>query len=134
MIEQSYLASVFIEIDSSLEETAKDLNAILGGFNLKDEDSGRFEDLPMFIDEISNIEVRVSGIPEGETRDAYEFSVTTGEAINPLVIGTKINSPFVKGFTTNLPVEANGYVNISQYSADYISSRSTLKCKPAWKI
>jgi hypothetical protein len=126
----SYLAIVAIGKDHSLMDTAKILNSIFDGFTLIEDVTGRFEEVPAFVDRKSSIDIQLFGVPINEVSDHYVLEVCSAEKIHPSISGIEIGSSFVGNFPINIAPLKNGYVDISKYVINFISSRSILKCWP----
>lgn len=129
---KSYFGSISIGSDQDLVQVSKELNAVVDGFLLREEDTGRFEDYPAFIDKKGSVEINLVGCPsDSENCEHYSFTVTC-ISINPAQLGKEIGSQFINSIPTNLPIEKNGYVNISEYVNKYVMTKTALKCRAAW--
>jgi hypothetical protein len=117
------LASVEVSSALPLEEMARKLSTIIGGFNFKYDDTGRFEEVPAFVakDNSSGMTFVLFGIPEGETCDAYtlQCSVETELSISEF-------SKSLFGFMSNIFVEKNinkrGYFDYSDELATALTA------------
>jgi hypothetical protein len=124
----SYLGTVAIGADVPFEGVAKILNGCLRGFCLLEEETGRFEEIPAYVDEQSGVEVQLFGIPEGEDDDHYIFKVRCIDDIDPVLLGKKLGDELIVNFTKSNTQEKNGYVNVSQIVLEYFKSHTSLKC------
>lgn len=125
-----YSGRVAIAADRPLEQVAEAVNSVLDGFTLREEDTGRFEGVPGFIDQRGPIEVRLTGIPEGEQEDDdyYILALNCRQEIEPIPIGQEICSKFVAAFPSNLPVRHTGSINLCEHLLAHLQAHTSLNC------
>lgn len=126
---KSYFGSVLIKASNTLAETANTLSTILDGFSLQEEQSGRFEEYPAFVDKKGPISIELVGNAPGESSGFYSLTVT-GNKIDAVEFGIQVPSKFIQTLPADLNVEKNGYINISKYLCAHISP--FLSCNIAW--
>lgn len=124
----SYLAVIAIEASHSLAETAQMLNGIIQGFLLNEDQSGRFEEVPAYVDCKGGIEVQLLGIPEDEASDHYILRVRSLGDIDPAIAGVEIGSKLIGSFPKNVEPGPSGHVNASSAVLAYLNSRTALRC------
>jgi hypothetical protein len=108
------LANVEVSSAIPLEDMARKLSAIIGGFTFEYDGTGRFEEVKAFIakDNSSGTTFVLFGIPEDETCDAYTLQCS---------VETELSIPDFSrrlfGFMSNIFVEKNinkrGYFDYS---------------------
>ena len=72
----SILARVELPIDRTLGELAASIGASIGGVAFKEEESGRFDEVPAYTARHSDLEFVLFGLPEGEDGDAYVLELS----------------------------------------------------------
>jgi hypothetical protein len=130
---KSYLASVSIKPDRSLDDVVNALRPVLTGFSIQKDESGRFEEYPAFTGQNGGAELQLVGNPEGESDDQADFSLTVRFLNAELAeVGERLGSDFIATVPAQLPMEQNGYVNLSSNLSIYLENNSDLRCRPAW--
>ncbi|MFT5533282.1 MAG: hypothetical protein ACI802_001514 [Candidatus Paceibacteria bacterium] len=132
IIALSLLAEVEVPSSLPLEEMARKLSAIIGGFTFEPEETGRFEEVPAFFakDDSSGVTFILFGIPEGEICDAYTLECS---AETELFIPDFSRS--LLGFMSNIVVEKNinarGYFDYSDELAAALTANGINATKSA---
>jgi len=130
--QNSYFGSISIAPSNTLSRTAEILNAVLDGFFLKEDESGRFEEYPAYIADIDSIELQLVGNSQDDVDTNFYCLTLRCISIDPIDVGIKIPSKLITAIPEGLSVERNGYINISTYLSNFISINTTLSCNVNW--
>ena len=129
---ESYYGSVSIFSTASLKDVAEAISGASNIFLLQYDNSGRFEEYPAFSYETDEMEILLIGDPDDAVESfPYEFRIKILD-VNAAEFGKKLDSKFLSRLPATRPVEENGYINISEYTYDYIKKNTQLECCPAW--
>ncbi|NHZ45052.1 hypothetical protein [Massilia aquatica] len=129
---ESYYGSVSIFSTATLEEVADAIIQTFNVFSLQYDDSGRFEEYPAFSYETEEIEILLIGdVDDAIENFPYEFRIKILD-VNAAELGRKFNSEFLTRLPAMQAAEKNGYINISEYTNDYIRKYTQLECCAAW--
>ncbi len=129
---KSYFGSVSISASNTSSRTAEIINDVLDGFLLQEDESGHFEGYPAYTATIESIVLELVGnLPDDDDANFYSLTLKCIK-IDPVEVGTKISSKFFTTLPTGLPVEKNGYINISTYLCNYILANTSLNCAVSW--
>lgn len=129
---ESYYGSVSIFSTASLKDVADAIIQAFNVFSLQYDDSGRFEEYPAFSYDTEEIEILLIGDPDDAIETfPYEFRIKILD-VNAAELGRKFNSEFLARLPATQAAEKNGYINISEYTHDYIKKYTQLKCCAAW--
>ena len=121
-LKKSILATVELPILMPLEDLALKLEEAIGDISFEREDTGRFEEVPAFVAEETNMAFVLWGVPEREHSDVYILEMS---AETPLPIEEFRNSTlgFASPFLHNKEPNSRGYLDYSDELANALCSR-----------
>lgn len=129
-IDKYLLARVDIPATESLKIVADRLSQLMPGFELEEEVTGRYDEVPAFVAERDEIELVLLGVPEGESGSDYElkFRCETGLSIETLLAHDA--GGFLRQFVSEKPVENGAFMDLSEELAQALVRHGIEGCKP----
>lgn len=125
-------AWLMIQKTEPFDVFVKRLTALMLGFSFKEEDSGRYEEIPAYQAISGDMQILLLGIPpEDESFDdeyRLEFNCKTNASLEHL-----FQSPggeFIRKFATPKSPNSRGAIEYSQELADYLTSCGIEGCRP----
>lgn len=100
------------------------------GFVLKEELTGRFDEVPAFVSEHDEVEFLLLGIPEGDPGGDYELKFRCETVLTIEALLARDAGGFLRQFVSSKAVESEAFIDFSEELAHVLVRHGIEGCKP----
>ena len=124
-----YIASVELNSNLTLSETADKLTNIFCTFVFEEDEYDRFDEVPAYIAVVDDIELILLGPPDDVDADYFLLKLYSKKEIE-LGGYSHFDCEFLKSLPiSNAKIEESGYVNVSEKLVNFVNQKSNeIKC------
>jgi hypothetical protein len=121
-------AEVSVPAVEPLAHCAASLNPLVRGFALRPDSNCRFDEVPAFIAQFTDLELILFGVPLGETASHYFLKLSALSKRTPQSWQALVAETFIGAFYAPKPPAESGYLDFSEELAQYLVQSGIRDC------
>jgi hypothetical protein len=121
-------AEVSVPAVEPLARCAARLNSLARGFVLRPDSNCRFDEVPAFIAQFTDLELILFGMPPGETATHYFLKLSALSKRTPQSWQALLAETFIGALYAPKPPAESGYLDFSEELAQYLQQSGIRDC------